>query len=319
MAIHMAKTIKEERLRCVLPIAYGQVRLVDVAKVCPYSKRSLERWLHLCRKHGDWSLTPKSTEPKTQPKETPIWLKEKVISIRKKTKKCALKIHWQLKKEDIDIHPRTIGKILKKENLVRKYRVKKIKYKYIRAERQPGELVEIDVKYVPGTIENREYFQYTAIDTASRWRRMEIFEEQSSFHSVEFLKIIMQKFKYKIQAIKTDNHSTFTNLYTGTNQRSDMTVKTLHALDVFCAQHNIIHYLIDRGKPNQNGIVERSHREDEEKFYQQNKFKTVRDLQDKLRVWNDYYNNLEHCGLNGKSPNEFLQNYQLINPPNVCT
>lgn len=315
----MSKTIKEEKLRWVLPIAYRQVRLVDVAKVCPYSKRSLERWLSMCKKRGDWSLTPKSTAPKTQPRETPIWIKERVIKIRKKTKKCARKIHWQLEKEGVMIHERTIGKILKKENLVRKYRVKKIKYRYIKAERQPGELVEIDVKYVPGTIENKEYFQYTAIDTASRWRHLEVFEEQSSFHSIEFLKIVRQKFKHKIQTIKTDNHSTFTNLYTGTNQRSDMTIKTLHPLDVFCAENNIIHYLIDRGKPNQNGTVERSHREDEEKFYQQNRFKNLNDLLKKMQVWNDYYNNLEHCGLNGKTPNEFLANYKLINPPYVCT
>ena len=315
----MAKSIKEERLRWVLPIAYGQVRLVDVAKVCPYSKRSLERWLATCKKHGDWSLESKSTEPKTQPNETPIWIKERVIIIRKKTKKCALKIYWQLEKEGIHIHVRTIGKILKKENLVRKYRVKKIKYKYIRAERQPGELVEIDVKYVPGRVAGQRYFQYTAIDTASRWRRLEVFYEQSSFHSTEFLKIIMSKFKYKIQAIKTDNGQIFTNYYLGTNKRSDLTVKTLHGLDIFCAENNIIHYLIDPGKPAQNGTVERSHREDQEKFYDQNKFKSFYDLRKKMKLWNDYYNNLEHCGLKGKSPNEFLANYELINPPNVCT
>ena len=40
------------------------------------------------------------------------------------------------------MHERTVGKILKKEKLVRKYRVRKITYKYIRAERKPGELVE---------------------------------------------------------------------------------------------------------------------------------------------------------------------------------
>ena len=45
--------------------------------------------------------------------------------------------------------------------------LKKIKYKYIRAERQPGELIGIDVKYVPGKIAGKAYFQYTAIDTAS--------------------------------------------------------------------------------------------------------------------------------------------------------
>lgn len=318
MAIHMAKTIKEERLRWVLPIAYKQVRMVDVAKVCPHSKRSLERWLSMCKKHGDWSLTPKSTEPKTQPKETPIWVKERVISIRKKTKKCALKIHWQLKKEGILIHPRTIGKILKKENLVRKYRVKKISYKYIKAERKPGELVEIDVKYVPGRVASKRYYQYTAIDTASRWRHLEIFEEQSSFHSIEFLKIVIQKFQHKILAIKTDNGQIFTNKYFGSYRRSDLSSRNLHALDEFCSKHDITHYLIDPGKPAQNGRVERSHREDQEKFYEKYRFKDSKDLQKKLRVWNDYYNNLEHCGLNGKTPNEFLQNYKLINPPNVC-
>ena len=318
MAICMAKTIKEERLRWVLPIVNKETKLVDAAKLCPYSKRSLERWVSSFKKHGEESLEPKSTEPKTQPKETLISIKERVVEIRAKTKKCALKIHWQLEKEGVTIHERTIGKILKKEKLTRKYRVKRIKYKYIKAERKPGELVEIDVKYVPGSVQNKEYFQYTAIDTASRWRHMEIFDEQSSYQSIEFLKIVMKKFKHKIEAIKTDNHSTFTNFYTGTNKRSDMTVKTIHPLDICCAQNNMIHYLIDRGKPNQNGTVERSHREDEEKFYQQNKFKTLNELQTKLKTWNDYYNNLEHCGLNGKTPNEFLADYQLMNPPNVC-
>lgn len=315
----MIKTIKEERLRWVLPIYRKEVKLVDVAKICPHSKRSLERWLSVLKKEGVWALEPKSTEPKTQPNETSIRIKERVIEIRKKTKKCAMKIHWQLEKEGILIHERTIGKILKKEHLVRKYRVKKIKYKYIRAERRPGELIEIDVKYVPGRIAGQRYFQYTAIDTASRWRYLSVYDEQTSHHSILFLKEVIERFKYKIQAIKTDNGQIFTNYYLGTNKRSDMTVKTFHRLDVFCAEHNIIHYLIDPGKPAQNGTVERSHRSDQESFYDRNTFKNFRDLQKKLKEWNIYYNNLEHCGLNGKSPNEFLANYKKNNPPNVCT
>ncbi len=313
----MAKTIKEERLRWVKPISERKIRMVDAAKISSYGKRSLERWLAAYKKFGEVGLEPKSTEPKTQPNETPIWIKEKIIEIRKKTKKCALKIFWQMEKEGVPIKSRAVGKILKKEGLTKKYRIKRIKYKYIKAERKPGELIEIDVKYVPGTIENKEYFQYTAVDTASRWRHLEVFDEQSSYHSIKFLIIVMEKFEHKIQAIKTDNHSTFTNFYTGTSKRSDLTVKTIHSLDVFCTKNNIIHYLIDKGKPNQNGTVERSHREDEEKFYQENKFKSLNDLQKRLRLWNNYYNDLEHCGLNGKSPNEFLRNYQFNLPPNV--
>ena len=67
----------------------------------------------------------------------------------------------------------------------------------------------------------------------------------------------------------------------------------LHALDRFCAQRNIIHYLIDPGNPTQNG----TQREDEDKFYQKNTFKNPRDLERKIRVWNEYYNNLDHCPL----------------------
>ncbi len=314
----MIKTIKEEKLRWVLPITRKEIKLKDMAKVCPHGKRSLERWLASYKEKGEAGLEPKSTEPKTQKDETPIWIKERVIEVRKKTKKCALKIHWQLEKEGIEIHERTIGKILKKEGLVRKYRVKKIKYKYIKVERQPGELMEIDVKYVPGRIANKRYYQYTAIDTASRWRCLKIYSEFTSYHSICFLKEVIEKFSYKIQAIKTDNGVIFTNYYLGTNKRSDAVVKTLHGLDIFCKENNIIHYLIDPGKPAQNGTVERSHREDQEKFYEQNKFKSFNDLQIKLEKWNIYYNNLEHCGLNGKTPNEFLKDYQLIKPPYVC-
>lgn len=315
----MVKTIKEEKLRWVMPVINKEIKLIDIAKVCPHGKRSLERWVSLYKKYGEKGLEPKSTEPKTQKDETPIFIKERIILIRKKTKKCALKIHWQLEKEGIQIHERTIGKILKKEGLVRKYRIKKIKYKYIKAERQPGELIEIDVKYVPGRVKNKRYYQYTAIDTASRWRYLSVYNEQTNFHSICFLKEVIKNFKYKIQAIKTDNGAIFTNYYTSMNKRSDLTVKTIHALDLFCRENNIIHYLIDPGKPAQNGTVERSHREDQQKFYEKNKFKNFKELQFKLKRWNIYYNNLEHCGLNGKTPNEYLANYKLIKPPYVHT
>ena len=315
----MAKTIKEERLRWVLPIANKEVMLVDAAKVCPYGKRSLERWLAAYLAGGEMALEPKSTKPKTQPNETPIRIKERLIEIRKQTKKCALKIKWQLGTEGVMIHARTVGKILRAEGLTRRYRIKRVKYKYIRAQRQPGELVEIDVKYVPGRIKNKRYYQYTAVDTASRWRYMKIYEEQSNYHSIIFLKEVIRLFPYKIEAVKTDNGFVFTNLYTGTYKRADLLPKHPHGFDRFCNEQNIIHYLIDRGKPQQNGTVERSHRTDQEQFYDRNMFKSLKDLERKIQLWNTYYNDLEHCGLDGKSPNRFLADYQLTNPPNVRT
>jgi transposase InsO family protein len=313
----MAQTIKEERVRWVLPIVHKEVKLNDVAAVFPHGKRTLERWVAAYHKYGEAGLEPKSTARKTQENETPIRIKEHIIALRKQTGKCALKLHWQMKKAGLVVPPRTIGEILKREGLVRKYRVKRVRYKYIKAVLQPGELVEIDVKYVPGMIVGHQYFQYTAIDRASRWRHLEIYDAQINLHSVLFLEDVVRKAPFTILAIKTDNHATFTNYYTGTNKRSDLLVKSLHALDVACKEKGIRHYLIDPGKPAQNGTVERSHREDQEKVYDAISFTSAEDLRYHIRLWNMYYNDLEHCGLNGKTPNEFIQNYQLINPPYV--
>lgn len=241
-----------------------------------------------------------------------------MIALRKEKKVCALKLHWKLEKQGIRINERTIGKILKAEGLVRKYRTKKITYKYLKAALKPGELVEIDVKHVPGRIAGKAYFQYTAIDCASRWRYLRIFDEESSCNSVTFFKDVLVRFPYTITGLKTDNHATFTNRYTGTNKRSDMTMKTLHGLDRFCAERSIAHFLIDPGKPSQNGSVERSHRSDQETLYDDARFTSEKDLKKQVAAWNVEYNDLEHCGLQGKTPNEALADYQLTSPPYVC-
>jgi len=309
MAISMATSIQDERMRWVAPIAEGRVKLCEAVRLCPHSRRSLLRWLAAYRTHGKEGLVPRSTAPCTSPRETPIALKERVVALRKHERVCALKLHWMLAGEGVQVPSRTIGKILKREGLVRRYRVRRMKYKYLRAERLPGELVEIDVKYVPGIVAGKRYFQYTAIDCASRWRHLRIFEEQGTYESVAFLKEVMARFPHPLHAIKTDNGSIFTNWGVGANRRSDRTVKTLHALDRFCASHGIVHYLIDPGKPAQNGMVERSHRSDQESFYDRSSFASPLALRRKLKAWNMRYNDLVHCGLNGRSPNQYLTEY----------
>jgi len=318
MCVNMPKTIKEERLRWILPIARKEIKLKDAAKVCPHSQRSLERWLAAYKRYGEAGLEPKSTRPKTNPRETPIRIKERIIELRKETKRCALKLKWRLEKEGIAIHKNTIQKIIKKEGLTRKYRVKKIKYKYIKVPLGKGDLVEIDVKYVPDFVENRQYYQFTAIDCASRWRYLRICDNYSNSDSTNFLQDLIKVAPFRIRAIKTDNGSNFTNRYTGYLKSSDPFNPRLHDFDILCQRYNIIHYLIDPGKPSQNGKVERSHRTDQEMFYDRNEFKKLKDLEAKMKIWNNEYNNLEHCGLNGKTPNEMLQLLSINEPTNVC-
>lgn len=302
----MPNSTQEEKYRWIKPILEGEISIKDMAKVCPFSERSLKYWLANYRKHGPKGLQNKSTRPKTHPRETPIRIKERVIELRKEKKKCALKLKWDLEEEGINIHFQTIQKILKIEGLTRRYRTRKIKYRYVRIPLKKGELVEIDVKYVPDKIKGRRYYQFTAIDCATRWRYLQAYEDESTFSAISFLRELVRVADFKIQSVKTDNGTCFTNRYTG-YYKSDLPFPRPHAFDKVCQENNILHYLIDPGKPQQNSFVERSHREDQEKFYEQTKFKSFPELRYKLRLWNMEYNNTKHCGLNGKTPNQTLR------------
>jgi len=301
----MPNSTQEEKYRWIKPILDEEITIKDMAKVCPFSVRALKYWLAAYRKHGLTGLQNRSTRPKTHPQETPIRIKERILELRKKKKKCALKLSWDLEDEGIKIHHRTIGKILKVEGLTRRYRIRKIKYKYVRIPLSKGELIEIDVKYVPDRIKGQRYYQFTAIDCATRWRYMQVYEDESTFSAISFLRELVKIADFKIQSVKTDNGSCFTNRYNG-YYKSDLPFPRPHAFDKVCQEQNITHYLIDPGKPQQNAFVERSHREDQEKFYEQTEFKSFQDLRYKLRIWNMEYNNTKHCSLGGKTPNQAL-------------
>lgn len=303
----MPETITEERYRWIKPVFEGDISIKDMAKVCPFSERTIKYWLASYRKHGMKGLEPQSRRPKSNPKDTPIRIKERIFELRKETKLGALKLKWKLEKENIYIHERTIGKFIKQDGLTRKYRVRKIQYKYLKVPLQRGDLVEIDVKYVPKTLDDRQYYQFTAIDCASRWRYLSIYEDITNHSAISFLKELMMIAPFRIRAVKTDNGSCFTNRYTGYQKSSDPLNPRLHGFDLLCQEKNIIHYLIDPGKPAQNGKVERSHRTDQEMFYDRIDFNTLEELKYKLKLWNIYYNDLEHCGLNGLTPNEVLK------------
>ena len=196
MCTKLSNNALEERLRWVLPIVEKRTKLKDVAEVFYGGKRTLERWVADYKKYGKKGLMPESTRPKSHPNETPIREKESIIEMRNKTKLCAQKLNYKLKKEGLVIGTRTIGKIIKQEGLVRKYRIRKLKYKYVKVLPTPGELVEIDIKYVPDLVNNRRYYQYTAIDCASRWRYLKIYDSMGNGDTIDFLKTILDKVQF---------------------------------------------------------------------------------------------------------------------------
>jgi len=302
----MPKSTKEEKLRWIKPILDKEISIKDMAKVCPFSVRSLKYWIVAFKEAGIDGLENKSRRPKSNPNETPIRIKERIVELRKDKKQCALKIMWDLQDDGVGIHFQTIQKIIKTEGLTRKYRSRKINVEYVGRQWQPGEMVEVDIKWVPGRIKGDRYYQFTAIDCSSRWRYLNAHPFQSNDCAVKFLKELMSVAPFTIKSIKTDNGSCFTNRYLGYAMSADPLDIRLHDFDVLCNNMGIKHYLIDPGKPAQNGKVERSHKTDQQKFYDQSEFQSFEELKYKLRLWNMYYNDTKHCALSGKTPNQAL-------------
>src|SRR3989338_4357244 len=136
---------------------------------------------------------------------------------------------------------------------------------------------------------------------------MQAYANADNASAVDFLKELLQTADFKIQAVKTDNGSCFTNRYTGYAKSSDPLNPRLHVFDILCDELGIPHYRMDPGKPQQNAFVERSHRTDQEKFYDETLFESFQDLRYKLKLWNTEYNDTKHCGLNGLTPNQALR------------
>lgn len=302
----MPNSTAEEKLRWIKPILDHESTIKMMTRICPFSERCLKYWLSSYREYGLAGLENKSTRPYSQPNETPIRTKEAVIELRLETKLCAKKLYYKLEKQGVVVPVRTIGKILNDNDLVRKYRIRKVQPPRPKKSFLPGELIEIDVKWVPKRIKGGRYFQFTAIDCGTRWRYLEVFDDISSNSAVLFLEHLIKVFPDQIKAIKTDNGPYFTNRYIGYLKSTNPLNPRLHPFDLECQRLNIIHYLIDPGKPAQNGKVERSHRTDQEHFYDEMKFNSYEDLKYQLRLWNMYYNDLEHIALDGKTPNEAL-------------
>ena len=156
---------------------------------------------------------------------------------------------------------------------------------------------QMDVKYVPticytGNIPQK-FYQYTVLDEASRERFIYPYMEQSSYSTIDFVKRCIDHFGYIPQIIQTDNGSEFTHA---------KKTKRTHPLDTLCNELKIEHKLIRPRTPQHNGKVERSHRNDQERFYNFLNFYSYEDLKTQMKRYLYRSNRIPMQVLGWKSP-----------------
>ena len=169
----------------------------------------------------------------------------------------------------------------------------------------PGERVQVDVKVVPRkciTDPELRLFQYTAIDEFTRLRFLAAYPEQSTYSSADFLRKLRAWYARRgiqVECVQTDNGSEFTNRFS--NSKRDL--PTL--FERTAAALGIRHKLIRPYTPRHNGKVERSHREDQKRFYSCHAFYSLDDFAKQLAVHNRRFNSLPMRPLGWFSPIEF--------------
>jgi len=152
-----------------------------------------------------------------------------------------------------------------------------------------GEKMQLDVKYVPlecrtvRSDHSERYYQYTIIDEATRQRFIYAYRECNGNTTVDFVTRAFKFFGYVPKIIQTDNGAEFT--YIKETER-------VHIFDRFCCRYGIRHQLIRPRTPRHNGKVERSHRNDNERFYKYLKFYSFDDLQHQMELYLKRSNNI---------------------------
>ena len=162
-------------------------------------------------------------------------------------------------------------------------------------------------KYVPMeglTKELKErkerYFQYTAIDEYSRQRYIWFSKEKTTYASKQLVERLVNHFKYNIECIQTDNGFEFTNRLGQDKNKETIFEKTLR-------EQGIRYKQIRPYTPRHNGKVERSHRKDQENFYNKRTFYSFEDLINQSKYYIKSYNNFPMKPLKWKTPNEMVE------------
>ena len=160
---------------------------------------------------------------------------------------------------------------------------------------QPGHRLQLDVKFlerIPTT--GKRLYQFTAIDDCTRIRVLKVYDACNQRTAIRFLDELRHRLPFRIHVLQTDNGAEFQSQFHWHAE----------ALD-------IRHVYIRPRTPRLNGKVERSHRVDDQEFYQLLDQQGISDdihlFNQKLREWEDYYNyHRPHGALDGQTPYERL-------------
>ena len=232
----------------------------NVAQTCRYfgiSRTAFYRWKKRFDQHREAGLADRSRTPHHQPRATSSAVVSKILSLRQNYHFGAYRIAAYLRRfHQIEIARSSVHRILVRNGMSRlpanqKHRPHRKRWKsYEKA--KPGHRLQMDVKFlerIPGT--GKRLYQFTAIDDCTRIRVLKVYDRCNQRTAIRFLNEVRKRLPFRIMTLQTDNGAEFQSRF------------HWHAESL-----DINHVYIRPASPHLNGKVERSHRIDQQEFYQ---------------------------------------------------
>ena len=259
------------------------------------------------------SLACQSRRPHSHPNQHTEEELELIRNMRRRNPELGMIELWhRLKKRGYTRCPESLFRVMRKLGMFPAPKSKKAySPKPYEQMTYPGQRVQIDVKVVPRRCiadPELKLFQYTAIDEFSRLRFLGAYEEQSTYSSADFLEKAIAWFKRRgvtVECVQTDNGFEFTNRFS--NSKRDIPTR----FELSAAKLGIRHKLIRPYTPRHNGKVERSHREDQKRFYDSHCFYSLADFGGQLAAHQSRSNNFPMRPLHWLSPREALNAFSV--------
>lgn len=277
----------------------------STARELGISRMSVYRWRAKAKTvYGSYSernLERQSTRPKETPRLLTFKEQSAIIKVRGETGFAAVKIKGEL---NLVVSVNTIHRLLKRKGLVHQYGnhirplYQQTTHMHLRNTTTIGKL-QMDVKYITPELSGLPYtcFEYAVIDIYSRYKEAVILNHLDQDGSILALMEILQRLPFTPDFIQTDNGLEFQGRF-----------------HTFCEQRGLKHHMIHKNTPNENAVIERTFRTDEEEFFF--RMKDVPQDYDQLKnMFADFlhwYNYKRiHLGINLKTPFEVIRLSQL--------
>lgn len=268
------------------------------------SRNAIYEWRNKYDGKSWKSLLDKSHRPHHHPNEHTAEEKQLILKLYPYHKDDMIMLWDALRKRGYKRSYTSLIRVVKKwiKPEIKQKQTRKPK-PYKRAE-YPGEKVQIDVKFVPSycVVNGKKYYQYTAVDECTRWAFREMYDEHSTYSSVDFLKKLILSCPFPIREIQTDNGTEFTRALISYDGKPSLFEEMLE----LCG---IRYHRIRIATPRHNGKVERQHRTDEKRFYKKMKLYNLADGRQQLAKYNKKSNNIPKICLDFLAPNEILDRY----------